>query len=67
MLASVCRRQPHNIFMMKHEHVHIIFFKQRDYQRWRLTMILVTRLIQVKEFNLGLNADELVEKKAIYL
>ena len=30
-------------------------------------MILVTRLVQVKEFDLGLNADELVEEKAMHL
>ena len=53
--------------MMKHAHVHIIFFRERDYQRWRLTMILVTPLVQVKEFGLGLNADELIEEKAMHL
>ena len=47
-------------------HVHI-FFRERDYQRWRLTMILATRLVQVKEFDLGLNADERIEEKAMHL
>ena len=30
-------------------------------------MILATRLVQVKEFDLGLNADERIEEKAMHL